>query len=278
MLDYTADAALADIKLIACDMDYTLLDDRKTMPPNMPERIAALDAAGIPFCAASGRPAYTLRAMFPACRDRMGLISDNGAAVIYRGETVFKSLIDPADYHELLDVTLGRTQGVPVVCGLTCAYVLKRDRVWEEALSEYYHTIEYLDSFDSLDAEANKYTIYFPKQDSRSAYLDLFGPEFGGRFSVTNAGDDWIDVMNGGVDKGTGITRLCEYLGLSVADAAAFGDTDNDVQMLETAGHSFLMENGPERMRGHAKYLAPSCNDRGVAVVIDAILAAKGAR
>lgn len=274
--DYTEDRDLASVRLVASDMDFTLLACDGTQPPRMPERIAALDAAGVTFCAASGRPTYTLRDMFPESRDAMAFIADNGAAVSYRNETIFKSLIDPADYHELIDVTLTETDGVPVLCGMDCGYVLERHREHDATIRVYYHSITYLESFDGLDVEANKYTALFPNNDSKRYFLDLFEPRYGDRFSVTNAGAEWLDIMNYGVDKGTGIERLCAHLGITPAEVAAFGDTDNDIQMLKTAGHSFLVANGQERIRPYAEFEAPSNDDRGVATVIDAILAAKG--
>ena len=273
--NYIEDKGLASVRLVASDMDFTLLANDGTMPPDMPELIDGLTDAGVVFCAASGRPTYTLRDMFPDHRDVMAFIADNGAAVSYRGESVLKSLIAPADYHELIDVTLAQTDGVPVLCGMDRAYVLERDRSHDAKIRTYYHAITYLETFDGIDVEANKYTILFPKNDSMPHYQQLMGPRFGERFSVTCAGVEWIDVMNRGVNKGTGIERLCTYLGISTTEVAAFGDTDNDAQMLSTAGHSFLMANGQERMRPFAKYEAPSNNERGVATVVHAILAAK---
>ena len=273
---YTEDTDLASVRLIASDMDLTLLANDGTQPPEMSERIDELKRAGVVFCAASGRPTYTLRDMFPKHRDDMGFIADNGAAVSYRGDTVFKSLISPVDYHELIDVTLSETSGAPVLCGMDRAYLLERDRAHDAKIRTYYHSITYVDTFDGVDVEANKFTILFPRNDSMDHYQRLMGPRYGERFSVTCAGAEWIDIMNRGVDKGAGIGRLCAHLGIDTAEVAAFGDTDNDAQMLSAAGHSFLMANGAERMRRFAKFGAPSNNDRGVAVVVEAILRAKG--
>lgn len=277
MLDFTADPGLASIRLLASDMDLTLLADDKSMPCGLTERIEALTAAGVTFCAASGRPGPTLRQMFPESAHLMGFISDNGAAVAYGEKPVFKSLIDPADYQELIAATLSETSGVPVLCGMESAYVLAAHKAHDAQIREYYRTITYLDSFDGLAVEANKYTVLFPQNDSAENFERVFRPRFGERFSVTCAGVEWVDVMNAGVTKATGVEALCAHLGVNIADAAAIGDTDNDTQMLEAVGHSFLVANAPERMRAHARYLAPSNNDAGVIQLIDAILAARRA-
>lgn len=277
MLSYTADPGLASIKLIACDMDLTLLADDKSQPPHMPERIAALAEAGVVFCPASGRPGPTLEAMFPEHAHDMAFCPDNGGSIIYRGELIYKSLIDPALYREVLFAALAEGSGVPVLCAFDEAYALTSARVYEPEIDVYYHTINYVESFEELDVDANKITIFFPQRNSKQVFDETFSPAFSDRLSVTCAGVEWIDLMNLGVNKGSGIAHLCERLGISLADVAAVGDTYNDVEMLECAGHSFIVANAAEHMRAHATYEIPSNNDRGVATLIDAILAAKRA-
>lgn len=273
---YESDAGLADVRLVASDMDRTLLADDGSMPDGMGARIEALEAAGVTFAAASGRPLYTLRDMFGASCGRMGLISDNGAAVVCRGEVVFKSPVDQSVIDELVDLTLARCAGgVPVVCGLERAYVPTGARAHDAGLRPFFHEIAYVDDIRAVRAEANKYTVYFPGGDSAAAFSELFSPAFGERLSVTCAGAEWLDVMNRGVNKSTGIARLCERLGVSTDDALALGDTDNDAEMLERVGHGYLVANAPERMEAHARFRAPSNNDRGVARVIDRLLAAR---
>lgn len=269
---------LTGVRLVASDMDFTLLADDKSIPEGMPGRIRALEEAGVVFSAASGRPLYTLQDMFPESRDRMAFITDNGAGVVCRGEVVFKDLLDEATLAELVAFTLERApEAVPVVCGLERAVVPAWGRAYDDALRVYYHEILYVDDIGSAREEANKFTVYFPENNSADAYEERFAPAFGGRLSVTCAGVDWLDVMNRGVDKGTGIARLCEHLGIAPADVIALGDTDNDAEMLSYVGHGYLMANAEERMERFADFRAPSNNERGVAQVIDAVLAARRA-
>lgn len=273
---YEEDPGLASIKVVACDMDLTLLADDKSMPEGIEERISALAGLGVPFAAASGRPAYTLEAAFPRNAADMAFIADNGGLVTYRGRTIFKDLLDPAAYRAFCQTCLNEApDAVPVVCGLERAYALKRHAAFDSLLRVYYLDIAYLDTFDGLEAEADKATILFPGNDSRRYYDEVFAPRFGGEFYVTCSGVEWIDFMNKGVNKGLGVAKLCEHVGVALKDAAAFGDTDNDAPMLDAVGHSFLVANASEHMYPHARYLAPSNNEAGVVQVLDAILDAK---
>ena len=266
------DADLARVKLVASDMDCTLLADDGSMPPRMFERIRALAERGIVFCAASGRPLYTLRDMFPDLTDYMVLLSDNGAAISCAGEIVFTDLIDVATYHELIDFTLADGRGCPVVCGIEAGYLRRCDAVYDDFFRRFFTQIVYVDSLDDLDVDVNKYTVYFPDKTAEEVYAETYADAWGGRFSVTNAGREWIDMMNKHVDKGTGIRRLCEYLGIPLADALALGDTYNDIQMLEAVGHGYVVANAEEHMRAQARFVAPTNNERGVAQVIDRLL------
>ena len=214
--------------------------------------------------------------MFPAHADGIAFCADNGGWVIYQGRTAFRDLIRPKLWHEVLDFAAADGNCAPVLCAFEQAYVLKRDRRHHEAIYKYYKDIRYVESFDEVDAEADKVTILFPDYDAEPRFASTYEPRFGKRLYVTNAGREWIDFMNLGVSKGSGVAHLCRELGIDLADAAAVGDTYNDIPMLSAVGHSFVVANAEEHMYDHADYLVPSNDDRGVATLIDAILAAKG--
>ena len=108
------------IRLIASDLDATLLDAHSQLPPDFVPTVKALAALDIHFAAASGRPLYTLEEMFPALRREMILIGDNGGAVRWNGETLFTSEMPPEGWRALARKT--RQAGdVAVLCGLETA-------------------------------------------------------------------------------------------------------------------------------------------------------------
>lgn len=271
---YLSDNDLSSIKLVATDMDLTLLADDKSMPEGIGERIDALAERGIVFCAASGRPGLALRESFPDHHADMAIVADNGASVYLRDELIYRDLIERDLYHEVLSLAASTPGGVPVLCAFDNAYVLERDRGHEDVLSIYYRSITYVDSFDELDVDSNKISIYFPGWDSKKNLDEVYAPAFGTRLYLTCAGNEWLDFMNIGIDKGSGIRHLVEHLGIELADVAAFGDTYNDIPMLDIVGHSYVMANAAEHMHAHGTFLAPSNNDAGVLTVIDRIVEA----
>lgn len=275
---YLSDTNLDSIKLVATDMDLTLLADDKSMPAGVNERIDALAKNGVLFCAASGRPALALRESFPAHHQDMALVADNGASVYLRDELVYRDLIDRDLYHEVLALATATEGSVPVLCAFDDAYVLERDRCHEDVVSIYYRSITYVESFEELDVDSNKISIYFPGWDSKQKNDEVYSPAFASRLYLTCAGNEWLDFMNIGVDKGSGIRHLAQHLGIDLSDIAAFGDTYNDIPMLDIVGHSYVMANAAEHMHDHGKFLAPSNNEAGVLTVIDHIVDAMGAQ
>lgn len=275
---YLSDTNLDSIKLVATDMDLTLLADDKSMPAGVDERIDALAKNGVLFCAASGRPALALRESFPAHHQDMALVADNGASVYLRDELVYRDLIDRDLYHEVLALATATEGSVPVLCAFDDAYVLERDRCHEDVVSIYYRSITYVDSLEELDVDSNKISIYFPGWDSKQKNDEVYSPAFASRLYLTCAGNEWLDFMNIGVDKGSGIRHLAQHLGIDLSDIAAFGDTYNDIPMLDIVGHSYVMANAAEHMHDHGKFLAPSNNEAGVLTVIDHIVDVMGAQ
>ena len=204
------------IRLIASDLDATLLDGQSQLPPDFAETVRALAEQGIRFAAASGRPIYTLEEMFAPLRDDIILVGDNGGAICWKGESLYLSEMDVADWHTLAGQA--RSAGhAAVLCGLETAYVEEQFRPYDRVFKRFYTKVEYVPHLEDVTARVDKFTIYFPEGDAQKGYDALYGPVWGGRFSVAVAGADWVDIMNPGVHKGAAVRALAPaILGMDV--------------------------------------------------------------
>ena len=126
MQTYESDANIGNIKILAVDMDKTLLTDERVLPQGLDERLDKLAEAGIVFCPASGRPAPKLEEMFEGIKNRLAFCPDNGACVIYRGSYIYKSIIDVELYQQVLSRASEDPRAVPVLCCFDEFYVLAR--------------------------------------------------------------------------------------------------------------------------------------------------------
>ena len=261
------------IRLIASDMDATLLDERGCLPAGFEQTVHALAALGIRFAPASGRPLYTLEELFPTLRDELVFIGDNGGAIRWRGQDLFTSEMDPADWRALS--AQARAQGsVAVLCGLESAYVERQYRQYDAVMKQFYTSVTYVDRLETVTSPADKFTLYFPGHDSRQAFDAVYHRL--DSFSVTVAGECWIDIMNAGVTKGAALEVLGRAWDLPPECMMAFGDTYNDAEMLRTAKYGFLMENGSAPLRRNVPFLAPSHREAGVMQILQKVLAQNG--
>ncbi|EPD09892.1 cof family hydrolase, partial [Lacticaseibacillus paracasei subsp. paracasei Lpp48] len=93
---------MQNVKLIASDMDQTLLTSAGTLPPHFDRYLHRLGEAGIEFAVASGRPLYTLQETFPHFSDQISMVCDNGGLVYSHGQLIGKSLIPEEKYREIV--------------------------------------------------------------------------------------------------------------------------------------------------------------------------------
>ena len=197
------------IRLIASDMDATLLDEHSQLPPKFADTIRALAGQGILFAAASGRPLYTLETMFPDLLDEIILIGDNGGAARWKGRNLFVSEMPAAGWRSLARSTK-QAGDVGLLCGLQAAYAEKQDEQYDAVFKNFYTRVEYVDDLTAVEAAADKFTIYLPHDNAQEAFDATYGAFHtgnGGAFSVAVAGKNWVDVMNPGVHKGAALAR-----------------------------------------------------------------------
>lgn len=84
------------------------------------------------------------------------------------------------------------------------------------------------------------------------------------QLSVLKSNANYIEVMEGSVEKAAAARLLCEYYGIGLCRAAAFGDGENDIKMLEAAGYGFAMGNAPEQVRRAARFVTAGNDEEGI--------------
>ena len=96
--------------------------------------------------------------------------------------------------------------------------------------------------------------------------------QFAGRLWVSKSLPFFLEFAAEGVSKASGIAFLAERLGFSAAQTVAFGDADNDLELLEWAGYGVAVENAAASAKAVADWVCPPAAAEGVAAVIEALL------
>ena len=211
------------IRLIASDMDATLLDGHSQLPPDFLHLVQELAGQDILFAAASGRPLYKLEEMFAPVLEQTLLVADNGGAVRWRGKDLFVSRMEPEVWHRLTACAEENGDSF-VVCGLENAYLRPCDRCYDAVYRNFYNRIAYVSDLYTIDAAVDKFTIYLPQDNAQEVYEKVYGPRFGQELAVAVSGKCWIDVTNPGVTKGKAVDRLSRLLDIPSGAMMAFGD------------------------------------------------------
>ncbi len=95
---------------------------------------------------------------------------------------------------------------------------------------------------------------------------------FAGRLHITKSLPYFLEFATAGVTKGSGLGFLAGRLGFTAERTIAFGDGENDVELMEWAGYSVAVENAHERVKAIADWICPPAAEEGVAAVLEALV------
>ncbi|WP_203580108.1 Cof-type HAD-IIB family hydrolase [Microbacterium hibisci] len=262
-----------DLRLIAVDMDGTLLDGAGRIPDALWPLLDRLHARGIRFAPASGRQLATLQRAFARHLDDTVFIAENGAYVVEGEAEISSDAMDGSFTADLVGrvralAVAGRDLGV-VVCGKRSAYIERADAASLAEAEKYYARLEVVDDLLAVDDQILKVAIFdFAEAAVTAPALD----DLRATHQVVVSGHHWIDVMNQGVNKGVALRRLQAATGITHEQTAVFGDYLNDLEMMDAASLSFAMANAHPDVTERARYRAPSNLDHGVITTIEKLL------
>lgn len=251
------------IRLIATDLDGTLLKTDKSLPEGFLSAAEELLRRGVVLVAASGRQYDNIYETLNPVSDRCYIISENGAINGYADKVTEQRRMRPETVAAVLDF-VDRTEGVHAAC--CCAHVgayYDDDPKFISEMSRYYLKRRYVSADEARRSPACKIALYCNGNAERIAKII---PHFDGATSVVS-GVDWVDVACEGVTKGSALAEVLKKTGIRAEECLAFGDQFNDREMLEACGAAFVTANASEGMRALFPAIG-SCDDGAVLMKI----------
>lgn len=271
------------IKCIALDLDRTTLNEKGTLSRANKEAIQAAIAKGVHVCIASGRAFDTLPKEVVSIPGIEYAITSNGAAVyrIQDKKCLRSYVLTEASVKQILELTKDRPvtyeafiEGTayaareyienPVKFGATqkaVAYVQATRHFREDIVAFLLENAHRLDSMDIVvKDEAEKKRIM---EILSSSVQDIY---------ITSSISQLVEISYKEAGKRSGVKFIAELLGLQREEIAAFGDADNDIDMLEYAGCGIAMANASERLLAVADFVTLHHDEDGVAYAFRNIL------
>ena len=260
------------IRLIASDLDGTLLLPDGSLPSEIFSLIEKMSARGILFAVASGRQYESLRRLFAPAADKILFIAENGALVCYRGERLFCENLPAARLDGILLAVQTQKNAFPLLCCADGAYAAADDPAFLAECAKYYPRfarVPRLQDAPERDAvcKVAVYDALTPEKNSMTV-LPAALPDL----RVIQSGSNWLDISSQGVDKGVAVGFVQKKYGILRSECAAFGDHMNDYEMLLACEHAYVTENAFADLKKLIGKTVPSNDDGGVLHALKKIL------
>lgn len=258
------------IKLVALDLDDTLLDSSRRISPRNKAAIAAAAARGVTVTLATGR-------MYRATRPYAADLGVDVPLIVYNGAMIKKGLSGETMFHQPL---------APKTTALVLELLRRHGwygQVYED--DELYaarYTAEADIYFRQTGVRARTVGEAFYTRSWRSTKVVTIAPaaqvpaimhwlqaELGETAYVTTSKPMYVDVLHPDVSKGRALARLAQQLGVARQEVMAVGDSLNDVEMLSYAGLGVAMGNARDEVKERADAVTAANDEDGVAEAIE---------
>ena len=273
---------MENIKLVASDLDGTLLNKNKEITPRLFEALKKLNDLGIYFVPSTGRPFGTVPQTIKELPFLKYVITSNGAT-IYDAEKK-KNIIENYLTPEAVDAIIEIAKELPVITEYFIegkAYIAKDvyDDLTPFDLTESHKTYiknsrtpveNFWEEMKRNDTVLENINLVFKDMDLRKQTWNKLKAL--GLASVTAATAINIEITSLFATKAQALEKLCDVLGFTRENVLAMGDGDNDMPMIQFAGIGVAMANGEEHIKQAADIIADDCNDFGAAKILEQII------
>ncbi len=270
-------------KAIFVDLDGTLLNSKKSISTRNLTCLNNFIASGIHVVIATGRTIKSVRKVTEGLKVSAPVITLNGNDIRKHISDDYPALLSYIDNNlknaiyamakQMLNsngkVTIQNIL-VDTSIGFYCLHPHLLDS--DEFTTHYDTEVKILDLDNPPSESVVSFLFLLTPESDRELFLNTQGADFlknyNAKFCTFN-GWPWIEIGSPVVNKGTAMKYVCDYLGIKIADVIAFGDGENDVEMLEEAGLGVAMANADKHALNIAKAKALSNDEDGVSIFLE---------
>lgn len=264
-------------KLVAIDLDGTLVTDDKKLTQRTVEAIKEASRKGVKIMISSGRAFYRLEKFI----DALDLRKENQCTICFNGgmiventtkEMIYSKNLDAEEVKELIQ--LGKTLGLPIMIYTKDSHCVEKvpEVVQKNAKNLKGMNLKTV-NFDRMkfDEEQNYiYKICFIDRPEKIIEKRKKIPkEIVEKYEITSSVPEYLEIVKKGIKKSEAIKVVMKKYDIKQEEVMAIGDGENDVEMLEFAGLGIAMENAKEEVKRFANDVTTSNNCDGVANAIE---------
>lgn len=263
------------MRLIATDLDGTLLRPDGTLSRRSITALRAAREAGWYVVLASGRPPFMVAALMEQLSDSVthGVLANGSVVCTLPDATTLRSVrFGMPMVADVVTRLRSIDEGYGFALATDVGFAHERGFVERMPPQDLVPVTTDVLAATAGATEAVKLLV-FHEHHTAHQLLDIMPLMLGRDLSVTHMGADCVEVGPSGIDKATGLSWLCEQLRVDPLDVVAFGDEYNDHEMLMWAGRGIAMANAHLITQELADEVTLTNVDDGVAVALERILA-----
>ena len=258
------------IKLLALDLDGTLVADSHTIPARTQAAIKAAATQGVHVAIATGRE-------YPVTRKFLQMLGLTAPVICYQGALIYDPQTDTTIANEGIPLLLAHRLIDQARSQKLALYLYFGHEAFVETATEFSRALlnhtgisptEVNDLKQVATSPPNKGLIVHPAEEAGTAAEQL-AAALGNYLNVFRSLDTLIEVTSPNVSKGNALATLADYYGISQSEVMAIGDQDNDIDMIAWAGVGVAMGNASLGAKAAADYIAPPISEEGAAWAIE---------
>lgn len=261
------------VKLIAIDLDGTLLNDNKEVGERTVQALKAAKDKGIYVVLASGRP---IQGIMPLIQ-KLELDTYKNYAISFNGASVYRV----SDYTSIINYSMPLEDMLEINKFTTShhmhSHVFVNGKAYIEENGEYsdleasinhidLHLVKYQD-FDK-DSIVNKFLLSDDPKKLKE-FHPLIPQSMYEKYNIVFSAPFFLEFLSKDASKGNAVKALCDYLNINKEEVMAIGDEENDLSMLEYAGYKIAMGNANKKLKAIATFITDSNNEDGVGKAIE---------
>lgn len=261
------------ISALVSDVDGTVVNSAKDVTARTQKAVAELQARGIKFAIISGRPPKGMLMFVDSLKITTPITGFNGGAFTREDMTILEErLVPPKIAHRTFDFL--EKKGVDIWVYSAGEWLIRDPKAAHVEHEEF--TVKFapkvVPDFDKALEAAHKIVGVSDDLDLLAKCETETQALLGADASATRSQPYYLDVTNPLANKGAAVVTLARLMGVSLAETAVIGDSNNDVSMFAKSPFSIAMGNASDSVKKQARFVTASNDEEGIAKAIEKYL------
>ncbi|MGW8119875.1 Cof-type HAD-IIB family hydrolase [Staphylococcus xylosus] len=262
-----------NIKLIVADMDGTFLNSDSQFNSESFQLLKEnCEEHQIRFVFCTGKQCERVESIIGELSKDTFIVGDSATRIKYNGEFIYNAKIENTKGKEIIQTIqdIDQTQTI-LGCTEKGAYVLNHiPEIEKKIVHGSFQNVTYINDFAEVEDDFLKISVHDAMGNCKTTASQI--KHYESEVYIIASDDEWIDIADLGVNKGTTIRRIQRLLQISPTDTIAFGDGLNDIDLFKAAKYKVAMDNAYPELKKEANLIAKNNDEDGVVQTLNLLL------